>query len=288
MTTIIWIIGPYDHFGAQGYPKVSLNDYTIDEVANIPIQEIVYQWFDYTLKEGPKPDILKDKVNYQLMGANTWNHVPSIEKMANATLTFHLAAENKLSASSEISNGFIPQEIDFKDRSDFKLTGDTDYCGFAAFQPKVLPENKNLIVFESDPLEEPLAITGSLKAYLDLEINKKDLDIVLQLYEKKPDGTYFALSNNLGRASFAKDKANRQLLMPNQKQSIPFESNFMACRQLQEGSKIVILLGVNKNANWQINYGTGKDVSDESIEDADEPLKIKWFSSSKIVIPVKN
>lgn len=96
------------------------------------------------------------------------------------------------------------------------------------------------------------------------------------------------MSNNLERASITKDLSKRQLLIPNQKQSIPYENNFMACRQLQKRSHIVILIGVNKNAGSQINYGTGKDVSDESIHDADKLLNIKWFNSSRFVIPVKN
>jgi hypothetical protein len=36
-------------------------------------------------------------------------------------------------------------------------------------------------------------------------------------------------------------------------------------RQLSRGSRLLVLLTVNKNGNAQINDGTGKDVSDESI-----------------------
>ena len=281
-----FLIGPYDHFGAQGYPKLTLNDYAIDGVANITIQDIVYQWFDYTLRNGMKPEILKDKVNYQLMGANTWEHASSLDKMHNGELTFYLSKDNKLTMAKENTTSFVSQQIDFKDRSDYQVSNDNSNVGFPALQPKELPKDNKFLVFESDPLEAPMAITGMLKAYLDVAINKKDFDIALQLYEHKPDGTYFALSNNLQRASLAKDKTKRQLLTPNQKETIPLENNFMACRQLQKGSRIVILLGVNKSADWQINYGTGKDVSDESIQDAKEPLEVKWFSSSRVVVPV--
>jgi len=285
------LIGPYDHFGAQGYPKATLNDYTIDDVANIPIQEIVFQWFNFTLKNGPKPEILKDKVNYQLMGANVWNHAPSLDKMSNDKLTFHISSTKNNGNYSLITSkiqklNFITQTIDFKDRSIIKATNDDTYCGFELMQPKKLPENQDLIVFESQPLQETIAITGALRANLVMECNKKDLDIVIQLYEKRPDGTYFALSNNIQRASLAKDSTKRQLLKPNVIEYIPVNTNFLACKQLQKGSQIVILLGVNKNQDWQINYGTGKDVSDESIKDATIPLKIKWYGSSTIELPI--
>lgn len=36
----------------------------------------------------------------------------------------------------------------------------------------------------------------------------------------------------------------------------------------------------------QINYGSGKDVSDETIDDAGEPLRVEWSSDSFIDIPI--
>ena len=284
------IIGPYDHGGAQGYPIAVLNDYTIDEVANISIQEIVFEWFNYTLKNGTKPEILQDKVNYQLMSANTWNHAPSLDKMSNSTLTFHLSSkQNKanysLTTQTDTKN-HIAQTVDFKDRSVAKTNSDTSYCGFDSFQPTVLPTDKNRIVLESEPLTETIALTGALQADLVLETNKKDLDIVIELYEKMPDGTYFALSSNLQRASLAKDPTERQLLLPNTKQSVPLHNNFMACKQIEKGSSIVIRLGVNNSPDFQLNYGTGKDVSDENLSDTQIPLQIKWYSESQIALPI--
>jgi hypothetical protein len=37
----------------------------------------------------------------------------------------------------------------------------------------------------------------------------------------------------------------------------------------------------------QINYGTGKDVSDETIADAGKPLTIQWLGDSFIDIPTR-
>jgi hypothetical protein len=53
------------------------------------------------------------------------------------------------------------------------------------------------------------------------------------------------------------------------------------------GSRIVVLLTVIKQPDMQINYGTGKDVSDETIADANEPLIIKWFGDSFVEIPIR-
>ena len=57
-------------------------------------------------------------------------------------------------------------------------------------------------------------------------------------------------------------------------------------RQLVKGSRLLLTVHVNKNPFAQIDYGTGKDVSDEDISDAQTPLEIKWLTGSYIRIPM--
>ena len=54
------------------------------------------------------------------------------------------------------------------------------------------------------------------------------------------------------------------------------------------GSRVLVLLAVNKNRYAQINYGTGRDVSDESIADATEPLDVRWYNDSVLHVPVSD
>jgi hypothetical protein len=56
-------------------------------------------------------------------------------------------------------------------------------------------------------------------------------------------------------------------------------------RKFQQGSRLIVLLEAIKTPAAQINYGTGKDVSSETIADAGAPLVIKWLSDSFIDIP---
>ncbi len=91
---------------------------------------------------------------------------------------------------------------------------------------------------------------------------------------------------HLGRASYAKAMSVRKLLTPGKVESIPFDKTRMVSRQLSEGSRLLVTLNVNKNPFAQINYGTGKDVSDEDINDAKIPLQIKWQNDSFVKIPL--
>jgi hypothetical protein len=51
-------------------------------------------------------------------------------------------------------------------------------------------------------------------------------------------------------------------------------------------SGLVVLLGPIKAPIMQINYGSGKDVSEETVADAGEPLRLRLFGGSFIAIPI--
>lgn len=80
----------------------------------------------------------------------------------------------------------------------------------------------------------------------------------------------------------------RNLLKPGDKTWIEFTNSPFVSKKLQKGSRIVVKIDVNKNPFSQLNYGTGKDVSTETIKDATIPLQIKWYNDSYIKIPVLN
>jgi hypothetical protein len=54
------------------------------------------------------------------------------------------------------------------------------------------------------------------------------------------------------------------------------------------GSRLLVLVDANKNPMAQVNYGTGRDVSDESVKDAGAPLKIDIRSGSYFEVPLDN
>ncbi len=252
--------------------------YEIDSVANVNMMNMAYDWLDFTLKGKPKTVLLKDKFNYQVMGTNKWKHSPSIQKISNDTLVFYL--HNKtLSPVKPGKKGFAKQSLDFKNREEHN-----NY-----FTPSIVFDTldvSNGLVFTTEIFQKEFAINGSFTGSLWATINKKDMDVSLALYELMPNGKYFFLTRYVGRASFAKDNAKRQLLRPNKKENISFYNTRFISKKIDKGSRLVILLNINKHPFEVINYGSGKPVSEETIKDAGEPLAIKWYNDSLISIPV--
>jgi len=86
-----------------------------------------------------------------------------------------------------------------------------------------------------------------LTGELSVEINKRDMDISLSFYEQRADGKYFLLSRYVGRASYARNNSERRLLTPHQKEQIPLRASHLISKQIQKGSRLVVVVNVNKH-----------------------------------------
>ncbi|MBU2180103.1 MAG: CocE/NonD family hydrolase [Gammaproteobacteria bacterium] len=281
------VIGPYDHFSAQhGTSATTLRDYQLDQVAHIDISALTFDWFDYVLKGKAKPKLLKDKINYQLMGTNRWAHAPSIAA---------LSAQHRFYFGDKTAEGFYAlqsaptkkpviaaQQIDFKDRSQ---SYNQHYYPWPIQQNAFTPDNG--LALMSAPLPEEMEIAGTFSGELHIKINKQDVDLGLTLFEVTETGAYFHLSYWLGRASYANHPATRRLLKPGQAETVVFSRSRMTGKKIAKGSRLLLLANVNLNANAQINYGTGKDVSDETVADAAQPLLLEWLPQSFIDLPLR-
>jgi hypothetical protein len=124
---------------------------------------------------------------------------------------------------------------------------------------------------------------------LDFTVNKMDVDLNISLYELLANGDYVRLFSPTYefRASYAQDRTQRHILKAGERQELAFKSERMTSRQLKPGSRLVMVIAINKRPDREINYGTGGDVSEESIADGKIPLKIRWYSDSYIDIPVR-
>jgi putative CocE/NonD family hydrolase len=282
------VIGPYDHWGGQSKAAPELMGYKIDSVAQINMRKLAFDWFDYIFRKAPKPELLQDKINFQVMGTNTWMHVPSLRQLNTDTLLFYLKPANDqkhiLSPSlkkKEWAN-FTSLLVDYKNRDE-----NTQHNYFTPFITVDSLNAGNGIVYRTAPFKKELIVNGGFLGELIVEINKYDADISVAYYEEKADGSLFYLTRYLGRASYANDPGKRQLLTPNNKTKIQMAPARLVSRKFAKGSRLHVIVNLNKHPFDVVNYGSGKEVSSETINDAGEPMRIKWFAGSTIRVPVR-
>ncbi|MBS0217294.1 MAG: CocE/NonD family hydrolase [Proteobacteria bacterium] len=278
------VIGPFEHYTMQTGVPPSVQGYALDPSARIDLQALRLAWFDHVLKGAPKPALLADRVNWQVMGADTWRHAHSLDAMATRTQRMYLvpggtADTNALSAKSK-PQAVVVQRVDFSDRSDAGWTQPPNVVN------KTLDPHLGL-AFVGEPLQRDAELSGPFSGVLEFTTNKRDVDLAIGIYELNAAGEYLDLAFWLQRASYNADRRERRLLQPGAVQRIVVKDTRLLGRRLAAGSRIVVALGVIKQPDRQLDLGSGREPSDETIADARAPLEIRWRGSSYLDLPFR-
>jgi putative CocE/NonD family hydrolase len=279
------LIGPFDEHGVEHGASSSVRGRSIDSVARLDPTDVRYAWFEHVLHAAERPALLSGTINYQLEGANEWRHEPSLAALESDPLRLYLAASpdgapHKLVAEKSASPISLTDIVDLRDRADVRWRPPQELV-VAEVEPR------EGLLFVTEPFDEPVELAGRLRGELDFTVNRYDVDLVLRLYELRADGAYAKLFEPAFsfRASYARDRVHRRLLLAGVRQQLPFQSERMVGHKLPAGSRLALTLGLNKRADQQINYGASGDVSEESIDDAPAPTRIRWHEGSFIEIP---
>ncbi len=276
------LIGPYGHIAMQAGPAEVEAGYRIDPVAKLSLSALRLQWFDHVFKGAPLPPLLQARVNYQVMGANVWKHADSLEGIAARRLRLHLQADEQLREQAPVPGhgpgALATLRVDFKDRSD----ADEPLPTLRLSRDFKL---RHALGFRSAPLPEGSEISGLFSGRLRFITNQRDLDFSVTVYEEMASGEVFELASWLQRASYARDRTRRQLLRPGRIEQLDFQAQRLVSRRLASGSRLLLAVGVPKQRDLQINLGSGKDVSLETLADAREPLRLQLLPGSWIELP---
>ncbi|SCK36725.1 hypothetical protein VAR608DRAFT_3363 [Variovorax sp. HW608] len=277
------LLGPYDASSIRLGTAATLRGYTLDPVARVDLPELRLQWLDHILKGANKPSLLSDRVNYQVMGADQWRHAPTLDAPERTRLRLYLDTRerddpHRLSSSPAEGGGNARLSVDLADRRDVRIPWSD------ALRVQQLPM-RNSIRFVSDPLPADTEIDGSLRGVFDITPSRQDVDFVISMYEQTQSGEYQLLFEPYDfRASYAGHRVRRRLLRAGMRQSLAFSAERVTACRLAAGSRIVLVIGLNRRPDRQINYGSGKDVNSETIADARWPVRVRWHAHSYVEI----
>jgi uncharacterized protein len=273
------VAGPWDHFGSQARSKTEVvRGYRIDPAAHVDTWKLTFDWFDYVMRGKARPALVANRINYEVMGENRWRHVGSLDAMGTQQrfyLTTRKLSKRFYLLSTARGGGALRQVVDLADRT----TQNNDSYPYLILGKQ--PDLSNGYAFLTEPFARATEVSG-LDGIFRLRVNKRDLDVGLALYEMRPDGRLMQLAYYTERASFANDMSKRVLLTPGKDAVVPFYQDYLFSRLVKAGSRLLLTVNVNKNAFAEIDYGTGKDVADESVKDAGDPMTIDWLTSSFI------
>jgi uncharacterized protein len=101
---------------------------------------------------GPRPALLQDRINYQVLGANVWRHASSIRAMSDKSLRLYLSntsvgSRYALTTTVQSAPVRLAQTIDFADR-----TTSNNLSPQGAIEERV--DSPTRLVFVSEPFEQ--------------------------------------------------------------------------------------------------------------------------------------
>jgi putative CocE/NonD family hydrolase len=278
------IIGPWDHAGTRT-PTDEVAGVKFGPGAIVDLNDLHRQWYDWTMKNGPKPDFLKNQVAYYLLapgntGANgEWKYADSLETLAANPRIFYLDSKND-DANGVFRSGmltekqpnqgadhFIYDPLDTK-RGENVEGIDPKEKTAALDQTYALSISDDGLVYHGEPLRDETALVGCPAVSLWVSIDTPDVDLSADLYEIQPDGTSIALWSDLRRLRYRESLRQEKLVKPGEIVRCDFNPGLFVARRLMKGSRLRLVVSSPNSIFWQKSYCSGGVVADETAKDA--------------------
>ncbi len=278
------IIGPWDHAGTRT-PTDEVAGIKFGSAAIVDLNDLHRQWYDWTMKNGVRPEFLKDQVAYYLLapgntGANgEWKYADSLETLTANPRTFYLDSKNG-DANGVFRSGTLtekkPSEAADRCVYDPLDTGRGENVEGVEPNEKTagidqrfpLSIGKDGLVYHTDPLRAETPLIGCPKLSLWISMDTPDTDFEADLYEIQPDGTSIALWSDIRRLRYRESLREAKLVKPGEIVKCDFDPGLFVARRLMKGSRLRLVISSPNSIFWQKNYNSGGVVADETAKDA--------------------
>ncbi len=267
------LIGAWNHAGTR-MPVQTVEGLQLDSKAVIDIDALHMDYYDWVLRGGKKPEILKDAVVYYSTGSERWNTAKRLQDIGSEQALFYLSAApgealdvfssghlKTKPVGDEQPTPFVNDPLDLRPADLIKDIPD------ALVNPRdaYLPEMR---VFHSAPLQKSMTISGQMKLKLFLEIDTPDTDIYATVFAIRPDGSTVKLGSDIMRARFRQGAASKQLVTPGAIEEYVLDRFYWSSATLSAGSRLRVVVGPLNDPGWQKNYNSGGRLGYETVADA--------------------
>ena len=266
------LIGPWNHSGTRK-PKSSFGGLDVGQAAVIDIDALHVEWFDWTMKKGPRPAFLADKVTYYVTGAGAWRHAPTLAAIPTIAQRLYLTGPGGASIATPARLTPTPSTTPLRyvyDPRNMQFGRNEPSYSDNVLLDTYLPDHLlgGALLYQSAPLAAARVITGRPKLQLRVMADVPDSDIEATLYEIERGGRSIKLGSDRMRLRY-RDSLERPVPMPKGKWVTVTLGDFpFVSRRLAAGSTLRLVVGAPRSIFTQKNWNGGGDVGRETIADA--------------------
>jgi len=278
------IIGPWDHAGTRT-PTDEVGGVKFGGAGIVDLNELHRQWYDWTMKNGTRPEFLKNQVAYYLLalgntGANgEWKYADSLETLTANPRAFYLDSKNG-DANGVFRSGMLREKPPSQGADQFTYDPLDTHRGenVEGTDPKektagidqtyTLSIGSDGLVYHCNPLPRETPLVGCPQLTLWVSIDTPDTDLKADLYEIQPDGTSTALWSDLRRLRYRDSLRQERLVKLGEIVKCEFAPGLFVARRLMKGSRLRLVVSSPNSILWQKNYNSGGVVANETAKDA--------------------
>lgn len=278
------IIGPWDHAGTR-VPRAEFAGLTVGPASLLDLRQLHLQWYDWTLKEGAKPEFLRKRVAYYVMGAEQWRYADTLEDVTARSLALYL--DSHANANDVMHSGSLTLEdpgagepdcyvYDPRDVSLAELESQVDQERWATDQRMTFAASGRQLVYHSDPCACDVEIAGFFSFSAWLAIDRPDTDFRVYIYEVALDGSAILLTSEHLRARYRESPKQAKLVRTDAPLKYEFKGFSFIARRIARGHRLRMIVGPLDSMHWQKNYNSGGVISEESMQDA-RPVTVRLY-----------
>jgi len=270
------IIGPWDHPGTRT-PKAEVGGLKFGQASLVDLNKLHTEWYDWAMKSGTKPEFLKKRVAYYVVGAEEWKYADGLESISNATKTLYLgsgggagdvfrsgALTEENSAASTGTDSWTYDPLDTRPGS----TEPEDDGNSLTSQRAVVNLFGEGVIYHSEIFPENTEIAGFAKLTVWLKMDVPDTDLEADLYEILPDGGSVALTGASMRARYRESLREAKPVMPGKIEKYVFDNFTFFARRIGKGSRLRLVVRSINSTGSEKNYNSGGIVASETGKDA--------------------
>jgi len=217
------IIGPWGHLLPYNVPSSrGTGDIDFGPAALIDLNETLLRWFDYWLKDVGNGIMEEPPVTVYTLGENRWQQLADWPPPNMRQVRFFLHSEkgaNGLKGDGSLST--VPPSNERADTYTYdpddpvpSLGGNNLAIDMGVQDQRPVEERPDVLVFTSEPLEEPLEVTGPVTVELWASSSAVDTDFTAKLIDVRPDGYAQNLVDGILRARYRNSSSKPELMEP--------------------------------------------------------------------------
>lgn len=288
------VLGPWDH-GSLSNSKTG--DVEFGEHSGIDVFEENMKWYDRWFR-GVDADKSYPRVRYFMMGTNEWRESTDWPPGESLLSPFYLhsgGGANTRGGDGRISlrPPTIHQpadrfEADPADPVPSAPAHKTKYFdGFGPYDQQVAHDRQDVLVFQTEPLEEPVSFAGALSAELYITTNTPDADFVVKVVDVHPDGFSHPLAHGILRASARESLVERKPLVPGEVYLLNIDLGHSAATVVA-GHRLAFQIQGSHFPVWERNTNTGEGPFGREVLVSTQTVYHDPGRPSRILLPLLN